>query len=70
MFYGRKRRLKRGSTGSHCFDESELEVKGEDRWVQEGVPIPSMASMVVCVGRGRAYNQNVQAGCHRSRMGR
>lgn len=70
VFYGRKGGLKRGSTGSHWFDESGLEVKGEDTWVQEGVPLPSMASMVVCVARGRAYNQNVQALSHRSRMGR
>lgn len=70
MFYGRKDRLKRGSTGSHWFAESHLEVKGEDMWVQEGVPLPSMASMLVCVGRGRAYNQNVQAGSLRTGIGR
>lgn len=70
VFYGRKGRLKRGSTGSHWFAESDPEAKGEDTWAEEGVPLPSTASMVVCVGRGRAYNQDVQAPSHRSRMGR
>lgn len=51
--YGRKGRLKRGCAGSHWCAESDLEMKGEDMWVREGV---LLASMVACVGRIRMWS--------------